>query len=101
MIGRYQLIQIDWWTFLTHIKKNLLFANRSLQSYFAAKFLKKAIRLQTPILSTRSFLLNKDQLSLIFLSNMYIHNVNVLERLCSFKYTSSSFETLVQALSKK
>jgi len=31
---------------------------------------------------------------------MYIHNVNILERLCSFKYTSSSFQNLVQALSK-
>ena len=100
MIGRYQLVQVDWWTFLSYIKKNLLFVNRSLQSYFAAKFLKKSIRLQTPILSSRSFLLNKDFLGLIFLSNMYIHNVNILERLCSFKYTSSSFQNLVQALSK-
>jgi len=100
LIGRYQLVQVDWWTFLSYIKKNLLFVNRSLQSYFAAKFLKKSIRLQTPILSSRSFLLNKDFLGLIFLSNMYIHNVNILERLCSFKYTSSSFQNLVQALSK-
>lgn len=92
--------QIGWLSFLSYLKNNLPYINKSIQSYFACKFLQKnPTTLKLPDLSQNSFLLNQDLLSLLYLSNVYFHSANKLERIHSSRYGPQAFKDFSNILS--
>jgi len=92
--------EIGWLSFLSYLNSNLPYLNRAIQSYFAGKFLHKTpTSLKLPDLSQNSLLLNQDLLSLLYLSNVYLHSANKLERIHSSRYGPSAFKDFANILS--
>ena len=90
---------VDWWKFIVFIKENLLYVNRNLKLYFTAKFLEKSVNLQLPRLNQGSYIINKDLLALLYLSNVSFHSITQLTFLYSSNALGFSFEDLANTLS--
>lgn len=65
---------IDWWTFMVIVRQQLSFLNPVLKYYFLTKFLRQKVKFHLPKLLESSFLLNKQLVTLLYLSNSYLQN---------------------------
>jgi len=90
--------KVTWWTFLHYIKENLIYVNRCLELYFTAKFLDQKVNLKIPDLNKASFLLNRDLIGLLYLSNIYMQSTPNLEFVYSSRNKGLFYSQIAKAL---
>jgi TLD. len=90
---------VQWWHLISFLKQNLIYVNRALKFYWASKFLQKTFSIKLPELTKNSFILERDVLGLLYLSNVYLQSISKLHHLYSTSINGFSFEKLCKILS--
>lgn len=86
-----------WGTFLFGLKEQFSFINNLIKNYFAYKFLGNTAS-KIPNLSQPSYLLNKESLSFLYLSNSFLQTAKSLKILYSCTNKNWDFEKLHKTL---
>lgn len=89
---------LSFWRFVLHLKKELIYINSLLKFYFGHKFLKGSIHFKLPKLSKPSYLINKELLILLYLSNAFVQTSQKMLFLYSSTADYFKFSDLIETL---
>lgn len=89
---------MKWGLFLMNIKEELVFLNNLIKNFFTYKFLEITPSFKVPSLSSPSYLLNTESLSLLYLSNSFLQTTKKLKLLYSSTAANWNFDVLSEAL---
>lgn len=89
---------MKWGSFLLKLKEQFMFLNNLIKNYFAYKFLDNSPVLKIAKLSQPSYLLNKESLSLLYLSNSFMQTAKSLKCLYSCTGKNWDFDKLYDIL---
>ena len=89
---------MKWGSFLLNLKEKLFFLNNLIKNFFAHKFLDTTPSFKLPTLSSPSYLLNHESLSLLYLSNSFLQTARKLKLIYSSTADNWNFENLNKIL---
>lgn len=92
---------LPFWRFVLHLKKELIYVNSLLKFYFGHKFLKGSIHFKLPNLSKPSYLINKELLILLYLSNAFVQTSQKMWSLYSSTAEYFKFNEFIEKLTSK
>jgi len=73
-VFRSEYSKIHWFTFMVILKEQLIYLNSVIRYYFTTKFMKQQVQYHIPKLDEQSLILNKELITLIYLSNTYMQS---------------------------